>query len=60
VGWRYASRLDPTEVCWGLYADRARVTNDPARSLHPTDPLHRAAMRSAAEYLEVPLPDAWV
>lgn len=59
VGWRYPSRLDPAEVCWALYADR--VPNRPLRTtpLSPGDPLHRAAVQSAANYLEVALPPDW-
>ena len=59
TGWRYASRLDASEECWALYADRVHIIHDPPRSLDPADPLHRAAARSAAAYLEVALPDAW-
>lgn len=59
TGWRYPSRLDASEECWALYADRVRVSYDPPQPLNRADPLHRAAVRAAAAYLEVPLPDSW-
>jgi len=59
IGWRYPSRLDPAEVCWALYANRVPVHPLPATPLSPEDPLHRAAVQSAANYLEVALPFHW-
>ena len=42
-----------------LYADRVTVRHDPPQHLNPADPLTRAAVRSAATYLEIPLPPDW-
>jgi len=59
TGWCYRSRLDTEEECWAFYADRVTVRYDPPLQLNPADPLQRAAVRSAAAYLEVPLPEDW-
>ena len=59
TGWCYCSRLDSEEECWAFYADRVSVRYDPPQRLNSADSLQRAAARSAAAYLEVPLPEGW-
>jgi hypothetical protein len=56
-GLRYASRLDGTEICWGLY-DSTPVTFT-IEPLSLDEPDHREAVRSVAALYEVALPEEW-
>lgn len=57
-GLGYWSRIDDNERCWAVYQE-APVRFSESEQLHPDNPVHREAMRSAARLLQVNLPPEW-
>lgn len=58
-GMAYESRIDRNERCWAVY-EETRVRFAESEPLDPENPLHRAAMASAAQLLQIPLPAEWL
>jgi hypothetical protein len=59
-GLRYSSRIDTSEECWGLYEQtEVHWVGEFDRQLSPDDGEHLEAVRSAAQLLQIALPQDW-